>query len=134
MLTTLPAAKKIMEALKELNILEIKLEKTRLHDAKDEIQKEIDKLKKVLPRQILSHHERVRVRGRSSVALVDRNTWVCKGCHIGVPRGLHSKLHKVDDITVCENCGSYLYIDHDQAVIEPEPKTKAKPAKKVAKK
>lgn len=101
-----PTPFEIVKALRDLNLLEKKLEKSR---SKAKIKTEIEEIRAQIPAPILSHHDRIVVKGRSSTAVV-RN-WTCSSCHIQVPRGMRSKLHKMDDLFVCENCGSYLYLE-----------------------
>ncbi|MDX6765381.1 MAG: hypothetical protein SFU85_01175 [Candidatus Methylacidiphilales bacterium] len=57
---------------------------------------------------ILAHHDRLRARGRCSTAPV--REWVCRSCFISVPIGQRTSLSHRDDLCVCDNCGTYIYL------------------------
>ena len=91
-----------------------------------------------IPQPIISHYERLRVRGKKGVAVV-RNQ-VCTGCHMHVPIGQITVLMRGQDIQLCESCGRYLYLPdaaeteflaHIEAA-KPAPKAPAKPRKRRA--
>ncbi|MEM9444462.1 MAG: C4-type zinc ribbon domain-containing protein [Verrucomicrobiota bacterium] len=105
-----PSRRTILSSLISLNFLESEyaLLRPRQYEAKKKLQKEIDRDRKKLPHPILGHHDRIRVKGRSSTSPVIN--WVCRGCFIAVPVGLRSALAQKEDILICENCGSYIYI------------------------
>lgn len=109
----MPNIPEIIEALKKLNVLEDELQETN----NEELQKQIDAEQAKLPKPIQSHHNRIRLKGRPSVAPIKQSSssgkWLCGCCHIEVPRGLHGKLQAADDINVCENCGAYLYLNKE---------------------
>lgn len=75
---------------------------------RQEAEVEANKILEMLPRFIRSHHERIRKLGRKSVAKV--NHWICQSCFISVPVGARSALARGTDLSVCENCGAYLYM------------------------
>jgi predicted nucleic acid-binding Zn-ribbon protein len=85
-----------------------------------------------IPQPIVSHYDRLRVRGKKGVAIV-RNQ-VCTGCHMHVPIGQITVLMRGEDVQLCETCGRYLYLP-DPAEVEAlaraeEAKLAAKPAAK----
>ena len=93
-------------------------------------------LRGTIPPAIISHYERLRVRGKKGIALV-RNQ-VCTGCHMHVPIGQITVLMRGEDIQLCETCGRYLYLP-DAAEVEalnqveaakPVAKAPAKPRKR----
>ena len=95
-------------------------------------------LRGTIPPAIISHYERLRVRGKKGIALV-RNQ-VCTGCHMHVPIGQITVLMRGEDIQLCETCGRYLYLP-DAAEVEaliqveaakPVAKAPAKPRKRRA--
>ena len=84
-----------------------------------------------IPQPILSHYDRLRVRGKKGVAVV-RNQ-VCTGCHMHVPIGQITVLMRGEDVQLCETCGRYLYLP-DPAETEALARVEAaKPAPKAAK-
>src|SRR5271157_4667303 len=95
-------------------------------------------LRAVIPQPIVSHYDRLRVRGKKGVAIV-RNQ-VCTGCHMHVPIGLITVLMRGEDIQLCESCGRYLYLpDPAEAeflnkveAVKPAAKAPAKPRKRRA--
>jgi hypothetical protein len=95
-------------------------------------------LRSKIPQPIISHYERLRVRGKKGVAVV-RNQ-VCTGCHMHVPIGQITVLMRGQDIQLCETCGRYLYLPdaaeteflaHVEAA-KPTAKAPAKPRKRRA--
>ncbi|MFH1067878.1 MAG: hypothetical protein V1746_08260 [bacterium] len=107
----------ILEALKQLNLLENKLDNAK-GESHASLEKHIEKERTRIPKPILSHHDRIRAKSRASVAPVrasaSTSKWLCGNCHIEVPRGMYGRLQVVTDITVCENCGVYLYLEKEK--------------------
>lgn len=66
----------------------------------------IAELRGTIPAEILEHYDRLRVRGKKGVGVV--NNQVCAGCHMHVPLGVILTLKHGDDVQRCENCGRYL--------------------------
>ena len=88
-------------------------------------------LRGTIPQPIISHYDRLRVRGKKGVAVV-RNQ-VCTGCHMHVPIGQITVLMRQGVIQLCETCGRYLCLP-DPAETEASARVEAeKPAAKVAK-
>ncbi|WCJ58352.1 C4-type zinc ribbon domain-containing protein [Fontisphaera persica] len=106
-----------IQNLLELHQLEEQLDRART--GKAEIQAKINLIREKLIPNILGHHDRMRARGRKSIAPV-RNG-VCAGCHMVVATGILATLRRQDDIQLCANCGRYLYIDETP----PEPPAEA---------
>lgn len=105
----------IMAYLRELNELEPKRAKNpgkNPSDRQKAINKRIEAVRAELPAPILSHHDRIRARGKSSVAAVKH--WVCCACFLQVPSGSRANLITLEDLPICEHCGSYLYLDDEQ--------------------
>src|SRR5438309_300677 len=71
-----------------------------------------DVLRKKIPGPILAHHDRLRERGKKSVALARHG--VCSECHIRIAVGVLGALAFGTDIQVCGNCGRYLYLPEDE--------------------
>jgi len=85
-----------------------------------------------IPQPIVSHYDRLRVRGKKGVAVV-RNQ-VCTGCHMHVPIGQITVLMRGEDIQLCESCGRYLYLpapaEIEALALAEAAKAPAKPAAK----
>jgi len=89
------------------NLLKLQeIEFAELSDAKAEAA--ISDLRRKIPRPILEHYDRLTVRDKKGVALV--NHQVCMGCHMRIPLGAIITLMHDTDIQVCDNCGRYLYL------------------------
>jgi predicted nucleic acid-binding Zn-ribbon protein len=76
-----------------------------------ESEPEIKKLRQLIPLPILGHYDRLRVRGKSGVALV--RSGVCSGCHMKLAVGVNADLLRGDDIRLCDSCGRYLMVSPD---------------------
>ncbi len=90
------------------------------------MREKIEEVRAKVPGPVLSHHDRVRARGRRSVAAV-RN-WVCCSCFLQVPVGNRAALVTGNDLAVCGHCGAFLYLD-----VAPEPEREQEAAAKPAK-
>ncbi|MFZ5806154.1 MAG: hypothetical protein ACOY3I_02960 [Verrucomicrobiota bacterium] len=115
----MPNIPEVMEALKQLNVLEDELQKTKKIETQETLKKKIEVEQAKLPKPIQSHHNRIRLKGRPSVAPVKLSAssagkWLCGCCHIEISRGFHGKLQAASDINVCENCGAYLYLNKEE--------------------
>jgi predicted nucleic acid-binding Zn-ribbon protein len=95
---------------------------------------EIESLRDLLPTSILAHHDSFRARGKLTIAPVVRG--ICSACHLALPRGRVAALHRVaDDLTICDNCGVFIYLADELQVDEssvPRPvgTKKTKPARR----
>lgn len=121
-----------IQNLIELHSLEDQLEHART--GKTDIQTKVDAVRVKLIPNILGHHDRMRARGKRSIAEVRNGC--CTACHMGLAIGILATLRHMDDIQICANCGRYLFL---QAAPEPAPepapapeapKVAAKPARK----
>lgn len=70
---------------------------------------EVATARTLIPTAILGHHDRMRARGKKSVAAV-RNS-ICGGCHLKLPISHSISLNPENDIEVCDNCGVFLYVE-----------------------
>ncbi len=71
----------------------------------------IQTVRDALPEQVLSHHDRMRVKGKRSVAAIRH--WVCSGCFMGIPIGERSQVQTGKDLCLCQTCGRFLYLEAD---------------------
>lgn len=103
--------KTIIERLRELIALECKAEALSEHgmDVGKALAQETAAIRALIPTAILGHHDRMRSRGKKSVAAV-RNG-VCGACHLSLPISHAISLNPEQDIEVCDNCGVFLYVD-----------------------
>lgn len=105
-----PDAKKILQALIELNTVENELADKPRTTKRAAYEESIAALRAKVPKPILAHHDRMKLRRRFSVGIVKSN-WSCGTCHIEIPRGSHRVLQFATDLVVCENCGTYIYLE-----------------------
>ena len=75
----------------------------------------ISVLRAQIPTAILTHHDRMKARGKMSVAPV-RNG-VCGGCHLAIPRGHVIRLRDPDELNVCDSCGAFIYLAEEEMVL-----------------
>lgn len=68
-----------------------------------------------IPPAILGHYDRLRVRGKKGLAVVQNQ--VCAGCHMRVPIGIVMMIKHAQDIQLCESCGRYLYLPAEEAEV-----------------
>jgi predicted nucleic acid-binding Zn-ribbon protein len=113
--------KTIFESLLELVRLDVQLRKSeketvqyrRLKDA-------INSVRAKVPEPILGHFDRQRSRGRLGIAAVSRG--VCGACHLKIPLGHVAEMrHKQDDLALCDNCGTYIYLPADEMIASLQP-------------
>ncbi|MFQ3669991.1 MAG: C4-type zinc ribbon domain-containing protein [Verrucomicrobiia bacterium] len=106
----------ILQALIELH--EAEAAAAHLKRLSPKARDRINAARALIPLPILGHHDRMRARGRKSVAAVRHG--VCTACHIALSGGAWNQLKKSTDLALCENCGSYIYYAEDPAP-PPEP-------------
>jgi ElaB/YqjD/DUF883 family membrane-anchored ribosome-binding protein len=116
----------IMKALIELN--DAQDASALLKRVSPKARERVESARSQIPLQILAHHDRMRSRGRRSVAAVRHS--VCSVCHLSVSGGLWNRLKRMADLALCENCGSYIYYAEDAPMAE-ENLAPAKPIKAV---
>lgn len=83
---------------------------------------ELKQLRAGIPPQMLSHADRMFVREKKAVAIIEHG--VCTACRMGLPLGTVLKVRQGADIQICGNCGRYLYL-----APEPPPAVEEAPAK-----
>lgn len=88
----------------------------------------IESLRANISTSILVNHDRMRTRGKSSIAAVRHG--VCSGCHMGLATGNFYALKRGDEIRRCGNCGRYLYVVDEENEPAPSP-TPARPRRHV---
>src|SRR6266550_2841543 len=66
-----------------------------------------ESLRANLPLSVLTHHDRLRSRGRRSVAEV-RNG-VCSGCHMNLPTGLQAEVQRKSMLLRCQTCERFIF-------------------------
>lgn len=96
----------ILEALRELNRVQIRPPASFTKQSKKAQARQIDALRAQLPTAILGHHDRRIATGQKSLAVVRKG--ICGGCHLKLPRGHQSTLSVNNDLDVCDNCGIFL--------------------------
>ncbi len=73
----------------------------------EERQKQILKLRQLIPEQILGHYDRFVKAGK--VPVIGVRHGVCMGCFVSLSTGALQKLIRQDDLNLCEHCGRYIY-------------------------
>jgi len=72
--------------------------------------KKLEEARKILEKQIekgyLKHYEKLIPKGRPVVPVIDD---VCYGCFMRLPTSFTSKTMKNAAVSLCENCGRFLY-------------------------
>lgn len=70
-----------------------------------------------IPAPALAHFDRLVRVGRAGVAPV-RNG-VCGGCHLRLPSSQFCSMRGTHDLSVCDNCGAFVYFEEPVAVETP---------------
>ena len=111
----------VIEGLLELVRLDVQLRKTDKETAeRGRVEDAINSVRVKLPAPILGHFDRQKSRGKLGIAPVRGG--VCGACHLKMPLGHVAELrHKQDDLALCDNCGTYIYLPPDEAVVLPTP-------------
>jgi hypothetical protein len=117
----------IVQRLLELHALEDRL--AALSGDKQRINAEslIKSLRAKLPVGVLLLHDKMRARGKRSVAGVRRG--VCSGCHLALGFGNVAAV-RAGELRRCGNCGRYVYLVEEEESALP-PKTKRKAATRI---
>ena len=76
---------------------------------------------------ILGHYDRLKSRGKKSVALVRHG--VCTGCQMRLASGVYAALLRDEDIAMCDTCARYLLLVRELPPVA-EPPAVARPAAK----
>jgi predicted nucleic acid-binding Zn-ribbon protein len=113
----------IVEGLLELVRLDTQLRKTDKDTAERwQVEDAINSVRAKLPQPILGHFDRQKSRGKLGMAPVRGG--VCGACHLKMPLGHVAELHhRQDDLALCDNCGTYIYLPPDEMVASPMPPT-----------
>ena len=89
---------------------------------------EAEGLRAGIPQGMLTNYDRARARGRKGIALLRNH--VCTNCRMVSPVAVNASL-KAGTVQVCGNCGLYLCLDPDEALLAQQPEVVApKPRKK----
>jgi predicted nucleic acid-binding Zn-ribbon protein len=76
---------------------------------------------------VLLQHDRLRARGRRSVAEVRHG--VCSGCHMSLPIGTLAEVKRESALVKCDYCGRFVFLSEEESAPPPPPATsKAKPS------
>ena len=67
----------------------------------------MESLRAKIPLGVLTHHDRLRSRGRQSVAEVRHG--VCSGCHMSLPTGLQAEIQRESTLLECKTCGRFIF-------------------------
>ena len=107
----------IFEGLLELVPLDMQLRKTGKETAeRRQVEDAINSVRAKLPEPILGHFDRQKSRGKPGIAPVRGG--VCGACHLKMPVGHVAELpHKQDDLALCDNCGTYIYLPPDDGCV-----------------
>lgn len=81
----------------------------------------IESLRANIPLNVLVQHDRLRVRGRQSVAEV-RNA-VCSGCHMSLPIGTLAEAKRESVLVKCDYCGRFVFLAEEESAPTPPPAT-----------
>jgi predicted nucleic acid-binding Zn-ribbon protein len=109
----------VIEGLLELVRLDVQLRKTGKETAeRGRVEEAINSVRAKLPAPILGHFDRQKSRDKLGIAPVRGG--VCGACHLKMPLGHVAELrHKQDDLALCDNCGTYIYLPPDEMAVLP---------------
>mgnify|MGYP003607604366 CR=1 FL=1 len=74
-----------------------------------EKQHEINRLRSIIPAFILGHHDRKIQMGKASIVAVVNG--ICSACHLSLPSGHAARLQSSQDLEVCDNCGTFIFLE-----------------------
>jgi len=74
-----------------------------------EMHLEINRLRSIIPAFILAHHDRKLQQGKPSIVPVANG--VCSACHLRLPTGHVARLQSSQDLEVCDNCGTFIFLE-----------------------
>ena len=78
------------------------------HEKSSDVQALIESLRANISVAVLMNHDRLRARGRQSIAEVQHG--VCSGCHVSLAIGNLHSLQRGEELQKCGNCGRYVYL------------------------
>ena len=128
--TAMNQAQNIIPRLRQLAELE-KTQRQRKdsRSAGKALAAEIESLRELLPTSILAHHDSFKVRGKLTIAPVvrgDRPQPLAGGRVVVLVVGLAAALRRVaDDLSVCANCGVFIYLGDEPQADESSARTRA---------
>lgn len=70
---------------------------------------EINRLRSIIPAFILGHHDRKIQQGKPSIVQVVNG--ICSACHLRLPIGHLARLQSSQDLEVCDNCGTFIFVE-----------------------
>lgn len=76
----------------------------------------IASLRSGISANVLLQHDRLRARGRNSVAEVKNN--VCSGCHMNLASGIRMEVQRQSDLVKCDHCSRFLFLTPEEATHE----------------
>ncbi len=79
---------------------------------------EIQRLRSIIPAFILGHHDRKIQMGKPSIVPVISG--ICSACHLSLPSGHAGRLQSSQDLEVCDNCGTFIYLEAGAKPAAPE--------------
>jgi len=77
----------------------------------------MESLRANIPLNVLVQHDRLRARGRQSVAKVKNG--VCSGCHMSLPSGTLSEVKRESTLVKCDYCGRFVFVANEESASEP---------------
>lgn len=77
----------------------------------------LELLRANIPLNVLVQHDRLRARGRQSVAKVKNG--VCSGCHMNLPSGTLSEAKRESALVKCDYCGRFVFVAEEESASEP---------------
>lgn len=107
---------RVTDSLKRLCELERGKGTLAVSLSESEKRHEINRLRAILPVFILGHHDRKLQMGKPSIVPVING--VCSACHLRLPIGHAARLQSSQDLEVCDNCGTFIFLE---AGAEPAP-------------
>ena len=115
-------SKNIATWLRELS----ELEAGRAKPVRGTTAARVNSLRELIPTSILLHYDRLKARGKRSVAPVKRG--VCGSCHLAVPSGSLANLRRTTGtLNVCVNCGAFVYFEEEEPTIAVVTEPRKKP-------
>ncbi len=86
----------------------------------------MESLRANIPLGVLTQHDRLRARGRRSIAEIHGS--VCSGCHMGLPSGTMMEVKRASMLVKCDYCGRFVFLTDPEAPASATLPTKEKPA------
>lgn len=123
----------IRQRLVQLNRLEEQVQDCRKwNDGSPSDEAIIESLRGNIAVSVLLHHDRLRARGRRSIAEVRHG--VCSGCHMGLPVGTVAALKHQNQLLKCDYCGRYIFLAEEEIPVDAPAKLQPSAAPQTPKK